>query len=155
MSDAKLNLVLGVVLAAGASWFLWASSGFPVRARYMPNAAGFLLLGASLLLIAVAAHALTNVHERDRKTFFVGFNLKMWIGAVVPLVGFYLGMRVIGFYESLILFSLVVTYVVSVGTYGPKQALRDSALFTAGLTVVMYFLFTTLLNVPLGRGLIF
>lgn len=149
-SGTRLAIVLLVpaLLTAYGLGFWNSVDGLSSTSRVYPQAL------TAVLLISLAVVILGEVRDwaKTGDTRGLADLWRRWKMAVITAVltgVFVWGISVVGFYEALIPYTAVLTWVLGV------RRLRTLAAFTVGTCVAIYLLFDVALGVRLPAGLIF
>lgn len=143
---SRRSLVALVVAGISAAVF-WAGYGQPNQEAYLfPIIIGGIMLLAALVLLVREVFAFGNDD-------FKRFNFARQLPALVIATVGILTIETVGMYSTMFVVLFAITYWYSEDR-SINRKLMHSLLFSIGFSVVIYLLFSVMLNVQLPRGFI-
>ncbi len=145
----KGNLIAASLFAAMAIFIIWESASFPRGKAGVPGPAVFPIITAVLMLMAALSLVITTLRMRpeDDKKLNLGRPdcVRVYVCMAVLLAYFGL-VQVVGFCatSAVLLFGLIQWF--------GKYRFHVSAIASIAVTVVIYLVFSQVLNVPFRFG---
>lgn len=146
---AKSNKAAGVILLLFFGLALKMALSFPPRAMYFPV---FVTGTGVFLSILMIAGSFFGKKEKEDATEALGSQgQKMAAVMLAAMVLYVIGMQVIGFCVSTLVF-LIVSMIINFPGKPDKKTIVRIAVVSVGVTVLIYAVFKLLLYVPLPKG---
>ena len=140
-----IDRLFGVFLLFLGIYFIWGGNQLVVPFSYDPLGPKFFPIAAAVILSILAVFVIINAKHAS----FPAFNTMIKTGLIVVLLVIYqLTFNVLGFLLST---GILVFFISRIFAGKPLQALSAAV----GISITVYIIFNTLLEVPLPVGTIF
>lgn len=149
---AKSNKIAGTILLIFFGWAFKMAISFPPRAMYFPVFVTGTGIFLSILLIADGF--LKKKKEEGEQEALSSQGQKMAVIMLASMVLYVIGMQVIGFCVSTLVFLIGSMFINYPGKADKKTAVKIIVVSVV-ITVLIYLVFKMLLYVPLPKGFLF
>ena len=140
-----IDRLFGIFLLFLGLYFIWGGNQLVVSFSYDPLGPKFFPIAAGIMLSILAVFVIINAKHAS----FPAFNTMIKTGLIVVLLVIYqLTFNVLGFLLST---GILVFFLSRIFAGKPSQALSAAV----GISITVYIIFNTLLEVPLPVGTIF
>ena len=143
---SKVNKIIAIAFILIAMSFILGSMNLPADAKLYPLILSILLAALSILLF-VTSHKKSKTDNSPNPLLLLVKHYKHFSILIIGYILFIVGLSILGFAPACFLFLIIIQYLLG---YKKKSVLLvNSAIFT----LVIYFCFSSLLNVPLPNGI--